>query len=476
MGNDIFITEDFLLLSEPARRLYHEYAEGLPIIDYHCHLPPADVAKDRRFRNLTELWLEGDHYKWRQMRTNGIAERYCTGDASPREKFQKFAESMPKMLGNPLYHWSHLELKRYFGISDRLLDGTTAEGIWNEVNAMLQDPSFSARGLMRKMKVVLVCTTDDPTDTLEHHQKLAADPTFPIQVLPTFRPDKAMAIEHPEAFRTWVEKLAQVAQVEIRDLTTFLEALRRRHDFFHAVGCRLSDHGLTTVFSEEAPESEIRSIFNRVREGKAVSEEEGRKFKSFLLYEFAVMNAEKGWTQQIHYGALRNNNRRLFRVLGPDIGCDSIGDWPVAEALSKFLGRLDEEGKLAKTILYNLNPRDNEVIATMIGNFQDGSVPGKMQFGSGWWFLDQIDGMTRQMTALANLGLLSRFVGMLTDSRSFLSYPRHEYFRRLLCNLLGGWMRDGLLPRDYALVGEMVKAISYNNAATYFGFNLQPIP
>jgi glucuronate isomerase len=467
-----FITENFLLQNDTAVRLYHEFARDLPIIDYHCHLPPQQVAEDHRFANLTQIWLYGDHYKWRAMRANGVAERYCTGDATDWEKFAKWAETVPKTLRNPLYHWTHLELNRPLGIHDRLLGPETAEGIWKECNARLAAPEFSCRGIMRQMGVVLVCTTDDPTDSLQHHAAIANDPSLSIQVLPTFRPDKAMAVENPAAFRSWLERLVETSGVDVKDFSTFLEAIGRRHDFFHRLGCRLSDHGVETLYAEEYTPSEIETIFRKVREGNTPDRQETAKFKSAMLHELALMDHAKGWTQQYHIGAMRSNNTRLFQALGPDTGFDSIGDLPVATALSRFLDRLDRDNRLAKTILYNLNPADNDVLATMIGNFQDGSVPGKMQFGSGWWFLDQKDGMEKQLNALSNQGLLSRFVGMLTDSRSFLSYTRHEYFRRILCNLLGTEIEQGLLPDAIDLVGETVREICYGNAARYFGFDL----
>ena len=466
-----FLHENFLLQCPTAVRLYHEYARDLPILDYHCHLPPQQVAEDQRFENLTQIWLYGDHYKWRAMRTNGVAERYCTGDASDWEKFAKWAETVPKTLRNPLYHWTHLELNRPFGISDRLLGPETAEGIWRECNAKLATPDFSCRGIMQQMRVALVCTTDDPTDRLEHHTKLAADRSFAVQVLPTFRPDKAMAVDQPAVFRPWLERLREVDGQAIGDFSSYLEALGRRHEFFHAAGCRLSDHGLDTFFAEPYTLSEIEAIYRKAYDGGPLEPLEVLKFKSAMLYELACMDHARGWTQQFHVGAQRSNNSRQFQALGPDTGFDSIGDLPVAAAMARFLDRLDREDRLAKTILYNLNPAHNEVYATMLGNFQDGSVPGKIQFGSGWWFLDQKDGMERQLNALSNLGLLSRFVGMLTDSRSFLSYTRHEYFRRILCNLLGCEMEQGLLPADVALIGGMVQDISYRNAASYFGFS-----
>ena len=473
---DIFITENFLLQTDKAAQLYHEYARDLPIIDFHCHLPPQQIAADHKFENLTQAWLYGDHYKWRAMRAAGVSEQYCTGDATDREKFQKWAETVPMTLRNPLYDWTHLELKRPFGISDRLLGPATAESIWSETEAMLAEDEFSCRGIMRRMNVALVCTTDDPTDSLEHHAVIGADASFPIKVLPTFRPDKAAAVQAPESFNAWVDRLAEVSNVDIKDdYDTYLDTIHQRHDFFHSMGCRLSDHGIETLFSENYTDSEINTIFRRIRRGNILRPKEILKFKSAMLYEFAVMDHEKGWTQQYHLGALRNNNTRFFNLVGPDAGFDSIGDWELARAMSKFLDRLDFDDRLAKTIFYNINPADNDVIAAMLGSFQDGSTPGKMQLGSAWWFLDQKDGMTRQIETLSNQGLLSLFVGMLTDSRSFLSYPRHEYFRRILCNLLGGEIEQGLLPDDIGLIGAMVQNICYHNAAKYFGFDIEPV-
>jgi glucuronate isomerase len=471
---DVFITEDFLLQTEAAVRLYHEYARPMPILDFHCHLPPKQIADDHRFANLAEIWLHGDHYKWRTMRANGVPERYCTGDASDWEKFSAWAQTVPKTLRNPLYHWTHLELKRPLGISDRLLNPKTARGIWDECNAKLAGDGFSCRGIMRQMDVVLVCTTDDPTDDLAPHAALAADPAFSIQVLPTFRPDKAVAVESPAAFNAWVERLGEAAGMEVRDYSGLLEAISRRHDYFHARGCRLSDHGVETMVAEDYTDAEVRAAFDKLRAGKELGPEQGLQFKSAMLYELAVLDCAKGWTQQFHIGALRNNNSRMFRAIGPDAGFDSMSDARVARPLARFLDRLEREGRLGKTILYNLNPSDNDVLATMIGNFQDGSVAGKMQLGSGWWFLDQKDGMERQLQSLSNQGLLSRFVGMVTDSRSFLSYTRHEYFRRILCDFLGADMQQGLLPNDFDLIGGMVRDICFRNAAGYFGFQGLP--
>jgi len=471
---DAFITEDFLLESKTARELYRTYAAPMPIIDYHCHIPPQQIAEDHRFRNMTEIWLGGDHYKWRLMRTAGVPERFITGDASDWEKFEKWAETAPKTLRNPIYHWNHLELKKPFGISDRLLGPDTARSIWDECNARLALPEFSARGIMKQWNVVLICTTDDPVDSLEHHRAIAEDDSFHIQVLPAWRPDKAMAVESPELFPGWVDKLAAASDVHIKSFATFIDALRRRHDFFHSMGCRLSDHGVETFYAAPYAEAEVKAIFIKARAGNALSSEEALKFKSAMLYEFAVMDHEKDWTQQFHICALRNNNRRLFKTLGPDVGGDSILDLHVARDSSAFLGRLDEEGRLARTILYSLNPAHNEVLAAMVGNFQEGPAAGKLQVGSAWWFNDQIDGMLEHIEAVSNMGLLGPFVGMLTDSRSFLSYARHEYFRRMLCNLLGSEMERGLLPSDVALVGGMVGDIAYRNAARFFGFEGLP--
>ena len=460
------MTEDFLLQTETARKLYHEYAAKMPIFDYHCHLPPAQIAEDKRFENLTQIWLCGDHYKWRAMRTNGIPERYCTGDASDWEKFQKWAQTVPYTLRNPLYHWTHLELQRYFGIS-KLLSSDTAKDIYDKCSEMLCLPEFSVRGLLRKMNVKIVCTTDDPVDSLEHHKKIKSD-GFEIKILPTWRPDKGMAVENVAVFNQWVDALEKSSGIEAKNYKTYIDAIRSRHDFFHSVGCRISDHGIETAYAQDYTESEIAAIFDKLRSGRAATKDEALKFRSAMMIEFALMDYEKGWVQQFHFGALRNNNTRFMKTIGADTGFDSIGDFEIARPLAKFLDRLDVNNKLPKTILYNLNPRDNELMATMVGNFQDGSVPGKLQFGSGWWFLDQKDGTEKQLNALSNLGLLSRFIGMLTDSRCFLSYPRHEYFRRILCNVLGEDVENGELPGDMKLLGTMVENICFNNAMNYF--------
>ena len=469
--SDIFITDDFLLQTQAAKTLYHQYARDLPIIDYHCHLPPEQVACDQRFENLTQIWLKGDHYKWRLMRAAGVDEEYITGDGSDWEKFEKWAEVVPQTLRNPMYHWVHLELKRPFGISDRLLGPDTARGIWDECNEKLASPEFSARGIMKQMNVVLVCTTDDPLDSLEHHQAVANDESFNIQMLPTFRPDKAMAVESPQAFRQWTDNLAEAADVTIDDFESFIQALGARHEFFNAVGCRLSDHGLAAVCWSDYSDAEIEAIFADLRAGVEPSADDAAKFKSAVMHEFGMMDFKANWTQQIHYGAMRNNSTRLFEQLGPDCGIDSIGQGDSAAGLGGLLDSLDRRESLGRTILYNMNPCDNEMLATMAGNFQ-GSIPGKMQFGSGWWFLDQLDGMTRQIDALSTTGLLSRFVGMLTDSRSFLSYTRHEYFRRMLCDILGAEMETGVLPNNPELIGSLAADVSYHNARSYFGFDL----
>lgn len=465
-----FLDDNFVLQNETAKYLYHQHAAHQPIIDYHCHLDPKLIAEDYRFDNLGELWLGGDHYKWRAMRTNGVDERYCTGkETSDWEKFEKWAETVPYTMRNPLYHWTHLELKTAFGITE-LLNPETARAIYDECTAKLRTPEFSARSLMKHYNVEVVCTTDDPADSLEHHLTLKNE-GFEIKVLPTWRPDKAMAVENPTNYRSYIEKLSQASGITINKFADLIEALRNRHDFFASVGCKLSDHGIEEFYAEDYTANEIEAIFNKIYGGTALSREEIVKFKSAMLYEGAIMDWEKGWTQQFHYGAIRDNNTRLFRKLGPDTGFDSIGDFTVAKAMSKFLNRLDIDNQLAKTIIYNLNPRDNDLVATMIGNFQDGSVAGKIQFGSGWWFLDQKNGMEAQMNSLSNLGLLSRFVGMLTDSRSFLSYPRHEYFRRILCNLIGTDVENGLLPASQLdFLGKMVEGVSYYNAKNFFKF------
>lgn len=465
--------ENFLLQTETAQKLYHEHAAKMPIIDYHCHLIPKMVADDHKFKSITEIWLGGDHYKWRAMRSNGVDERFCTGtDTSDWEKFEKWAETVPYTFRNPLYHWTHLELKTAFGI-DKLLNPVTAREIFDECNDKLQnDPTMTARGFMRRYNVETVCTTDDPVDSLEYHKQVR-DSGFEVKMLPTWRPDKAMAVENPAEFRAYVEKLAEVSGVTINKFSDMIDALQKRHDFFEEMGCRLSDHGIEEFYAADYTDEEINAIFDKVYGGKELTHEEIDKFKSAMLVVFGEMDYASGWTQQFHYGAIRNNNSKMFKILGPDTGFDSIGEFNTAKSCAKYLDKLNSRGKLTKTILYNLNPCANEVIATMLGNFQDGSIPGKIQFGSGWWFLDQKDGMQKQMNALSLLGLLSRFVGMLTDSRSFLSYPRHEYFRRTLCNLVGTDVENGEIPYtgyEAERVNQMIEDICYNNAKNYFKF------
>jgi len=464
-----FLDEHFLLKTETAKQLYHDYAAKMPVIDYHNHLPPEQIANDMKFDNITQVWLYGDHYKWRAMRTNGIAERYCTGDASDLEKFEQWAATVPYTLRNPLYHWTHLELQRYFDVYD-ILDASSARAIYDHCNALLQTPGYSVRGLLNKMNVKVLCTTDDPVDSLEFHQQIASD-GYATKVYPAFRPDKAMAVDDVPAFNVYLDKLEVAANTSISDFNDYLMALKSRHDFFATLGCSVSDHGLEEIYAEDYTAPEIRNIFDRARSGEELSRAEVLKFKSAMLVVFAEWDHEKGWVQQYHLGALRNNNARMMRGLGADTGWDSIGDFSQARSLSKFLSRLDSQDKLAKTILYNLNPADNELMATMIGNFNDGSSAGKVQWGSAWWFLDQKDGMTKQINTLSNMGLLSRFVGMLTDSRSFLSFPRHEYFRRILCDLFGSEIEAGELPDDIAWTGKIVQDICFNNAHKYFGFD-----
>ena len=463
-----FMDDNFLLDTATAQDLYHNHAAKMPIIDYHCHLIPEMVANDHKFRSITELWLGGDHYKWRAMRTNGVDEKYCTGkDTSDWEKFEKWAETVPYTFRNPLYHWTHLELKTAFGI-EKQLSPKTAREIFDECNEKLQQPEYTARGFMRRYNVECVCTTDDPVDDLRFHKQTKGS-GFEIQMIPAWRPDKAMNIEKPE-FVDYVNTLAEVADVNISTYADMLDALKKRHDFFTANGCKLSDHGIEEFYDEEYTDAQIEAIFEKAMRKQELTQHEVRQFKNCFLTKMAEMDAEANWTQQFHYGAIRDNNSLMYSRLGADTGFDSIGEFTTAKAMSKFLDKLNAEGKLTRTILYTLNPCANEVIATMLGNFQDGSCPGKIQFGSGWWFNDQLDGMTRQMNALSVLGLLSRFVGMLTDSRSFLSYPRHEYFRRLLCNLLGNDVENGLLPNDLESLYRMVEDISYYNAKNYFKF------
>jgi glucuronate isomerase len=466
-----FIHEEFLLSGKNARALFHDHAAGMPIFDYHCHVPPAQIAENTRFENLTRVWLGGDHYKWRAMRTAGVPENLITGDAPDREKFRAWARTVPRTLGNPLYHWTHLELKRVFGI-DELLTEESADRIYDRCTALLAEKDWRVRGLILRFGVAGICTTDDPTDSLEHHAAIAADGSFPVKVLPAFRPDKAHALENPERWNAWVASLQTSSGVQVSDYPSLVAALKNRHDFFHARGCRISDHGLQFVPAPSAPPADRDRILKEAKAGRRPSDAEILAFRGALLADLGRMDAEAGWTMQLHVGALRNVNSRMFASLGPDTGYDVIGDWPQAEGLARLLSDLDRDELLPKTILYVLNPRDNEVLATMAGAFQDGRIAGKIQFGSGWWFNDQKDGMERQMTALSSMGLLSAFVGMLTDSRSFLSYPRHEYFRRILCNLVGGWMDRGEIPSDLEAAGNLVKDVCFRNAASYFGIDL----
>lgn len=463
-----FLDENFLLQNKTAEKLYHQFAKSMPIIDYHNHLIPEQIANNVQFSSISQVWLSGDHYKWRAMRANGIDEKYITGIGSDYEKFEKWAETVPYTLRNPLYHWTHLELQRYFGINE-LLSGKTAQKIYDECSMKLQTPEYSVRGLLAKMNVEAVCTTDDPLDSLNFHQQLAREGTD-LKMLPAFRPDKAMNSDDVAGLNEYIDKLESVVDKTISNFQEYVDALKSRHDYFAANGCSVSDHGLEQIYAEDYTEAEISSIFDKIRNKKSISYEENLKFKSAMLVLFAEWDHEKGWVQQYHLGALRNNNTRMLSQLGPDTGWDSIGDFSQARMLSKFLNRLDTQNRLAKTIIYNLNPADNELIATMIGNFNDGSIAGKVQFGSAWWFLDQKDGMIKQLNALSNMGLLSRMVGMLTDSRSFLSFPRHEYFRRIICNLFGEDVENGELPNDLEWIGKIVQDISYFNAKKYFKF------
>ncbi len=463
-----FLDENFLLNSKTAETLYHEYAKNMPIIDYHCHLPQQQIAEDKNFDNLTQIWLYGDHYKWRAMRTNGVNEKYCTGDTTDYEKFEQWAATVPYTLRNPLYHWTHLELQRYFDVHE-ILNASSSKRIYEECSEKLRSKEYSVKNLLRKMNVAAVCTTDDPVDNLAYHQQIK-DQGFEIPVLPAFRPDQAMNVSDAAKFIAYTKKLEAASNISISNFADFVKAIRNRHDFFASMGCNVSDHGIEELYVDNYTEAEVAAIFSKVYGGKELSAEEQSKFKSAMLLFFAELDHEKGWVQQFHLGALRNNNGRMLATLGPDTGFDSIGDFQQGRSLSTFLSRLDTNNKLTKTIIYNLNPADNELFATMIGNFNDGTTPGKVQWGSGWWFLDQKDGMTKQMNALSNMGLLSRFVGMLTDSRSFLSFPRHEYFRRILCNLFGEEIENGELPNDIAWTGKVIQDISYHNAKNYFGY------
>ena len=465
-----FMDENFLLETEVAKELYHNFAKKMPIFDFHCHLNPKEIAENKRYKNISEIWLGGDHYKWRAMRTNGVAEDLITGkEADDRLKFKKWAETIPYTLGNPLYHWTHLELKRYFGIEETLTP-KTEDMIWNTCNELLQKDEFTARELIKKSNVTGLCTTDDPVDTLEYHKAIKEDKTFDVKVLPTFRPDKAINIEKVE-FCDWIAKLEEVENTKIETYADLLTALEKRIDFFHKNGCKVSDHGLDTIVYEELTLEELNEVFKKGKNKEALTQKELDGYKGQLLVWLGKEYAKRGWIMQIHIGALRNNSSRMFKNIGADTGFDSIGDTIYAEKLAKILNVLDTTDELPKTILYCLNPRDNYVLGTMIGCFQGGGIPGKVQFGSGWWFCDQRDGMEDQMKALANLGLLSRFVGMLTDSRSFLSYTRHEYFRRILCNLIGKWVENGEYPNDTEFLGKIVEDICYNNAVNYFSLN-----
>jgi len=463
-----FLDEGFLLRTETSKLLYYDYAEKMPVIDYHNHLPPKEIVDDINFTNLTHAWLYGDHYKWRAMRTNGIEEKFITGNASDQEKFEQWASTVPYTLRNPLYHWTHLELQRYFNIKT-ILNTDSAKKIYDECNELLATKYFSVKNLLRKMNVEIVCTTDDPVDDLKYHKQIKKD-NFSIKVLPAFRPDKAMNVADANAFNDYVSRLESASNIDINDFKTYVDALKKRHDYFAENGCCISDHGLEKMYADDFTMMEIKSIFLSIRAGKQLSVEEQNKFQSAMLLIFAEWDYEKDWIQQFHLGALRNNNKRMLTQLGADTGWDSIGDYKQAESLTKFLNKLDEKNKLAKTIIYNLNPADNEVLATMIGNYNDGSVAGKIQWGSAWWFLDQKDGMTKQINTLSNMGLLSRFIGMLTDSRSFLSFPRHEYFRRILCNIFGEEIEKGELPNDIKWTGKIIQDICYNNAKAYFNF------
>jgi len=462
-----FIHEDFLLNNKTAKRLYHQYSENLPVIDFHCHLSPSMIADDRQFDNITQAWMEGDHYKWRAMRTNGIDEKYCTGKVPDIEKFRKWAETVPSAAGNPLYHWTHLELARYFGIFD-LLSPSTAEKIYEKASALLRTKEFSIRSMLKKMKAEVVCTTDDPADTLEFHKKLKG--AFEVTILPTFRPDNVIKTEDTAKFKAYIEKLGAAGNKEIKDFSTLIEVLDSRHEFFHNMGGRLSDHGLDRFFYASFTASEADRIFKKLLKGEQISDEETEKYRAAAMTELCRMNHKRGWTQQFHVGALRNNNARMFRLLGPDTGWDSIGAPQDAGKMSRFLNSLDDTAQLGKTILYNLNPADNEMMITMAGNFNDGTTAVKVQYGAAWWFLDQKAGMEKHVRDLAALGLLRRFVGMVTDSRSFLSYPRHEYFRRLICNYVGEEVENGTIPDEDELLQPLVEGISYKNAKEYFGF------
>lgn len=462
-----FINDNFLLLNKTARRLYFEFAMDKPIIDFHCHLSPSMIAENRNFSNLTQAWLEGDHYKWRAMRMNGVNEKYCTGTASDNDKFMRWAETVPYTAGNPLYHWTHLELARYFGIT-KLLSAETAMEIYEVTSEMLKSDDFSIRSLLRKANIEVVCTTDDPVDDLEHHRKLRD--SFEIKILPTFRPDNILKTEDPSGFREYIEKLSAVSGIGINDFSSLIKAADARHAYFHSAGCRLSDHGTDRFYFAVCTPDESDKILKKILSGNRLSTEENEKYKTAALLELCRMNQKRGWTQQFHAGAIRDNNKRIFRITGANAGFDSIGSSLDISRVSGFLNALDENDQLAKTILYNLNPADNEMLITMAGNFNDGTIPAKVQYGAAWWFLDQKNGMEKHLRDLSSLGLLRRFVGMVTDSRSFLSYPRHEYFRRILCNFVGEEVGKGLIPDDDTLLRPLIEDISYRNAQDFFGF------
>jgi glucuronate isomerase len=464
-----FLSDDFLLSNEYARILYFDYAKKLPIIDYHNHLPPTEINQNRKFENLSRIWLAGDHYKWRAMRTLGISEHFITGNASDQEKFLKWADAVPYTMRNPLYHWSHLELKRYFGI-DGLLNGSSSQEIYDTCNLRLQEDDFSTLGLLNQMNVEVICSTDDPADSLEEHTSFSTKKNK-MQLYPAFRPDKSFGVENPQTYRAYLEKLERATNSKIHSYETLLEALSDRVDYFHRRGCRLSDHGLEQLYFFEGNEFNIGNLFQDLMQGKSLNPTEVKFFKFKTLVALCKLYHKKGWVQQFHLGALRNTNARSLKILGPDTGFDSIGDFDQAKSLAGFLNELDLTDQLTKTVLYNLNPRDNEVLATMIGNFNDGSSKGKIQFGSGWWYMDQKDGMEKQLNTLSNMGLVSCFIGMLTDSRSFLSFPRHEYFRRILCNLFGSDVAKGELPWDEEWLGKLIADICYHNAKNYFDFS-----
>ena len=466
-----FMDKDFLLSTPTAQELYHDFAAKVPVLDYHCHINPQEIAEDRKFENITQVWLGGDHYKWRQMRSNGVEERYITGDAPDREKFQKWAETLEKAIGNPLFHWSHLELQRYFGYTG-VLNGDTAEEVWNLCNAKLQEASMSARNLILQSNVTLICTTDDPADDLKWHKMLAEDESFPVQVLPAWRPDKAMNLEKPD-YGQYLETLAEAANMDIQSFEDLKAALKSRMAFFNEMGCRASDHGLEYVMYVPASDEEVEAVFQKRLNEETVTREEELKFKTAFMLFVAGDYAKMGWAMQLHYGCKRDNNTDMYEKLGPDTGFDCINNYAPSGQIADYLNALNADVNLPKTVIYSLNPNDDEAIGTIIGCFQNSDAVGKIQQGSAWWFNDHKTGMTKQMTSLANLGLLGNFIGMLTDSRSFLSYPRHEYFRRILCEMIGNWVENGEYPKDMKMLERIVKGISYNNAVRYFGFELE---